>query len=85
MEKMNRIEDYKVQKNIIANQKREMQEQISRKKQQYAEKFEKIFKNKGIEDLDSNTIQNMFPGNNQIIDMISSKILLILMLISCYC
>ena len=49
MEKMNRIEDFKNQKSVIANQKRQMQEDISRKKAQYAEKFEKIFKNKGIE------------------------------------
>jgi len=49
MEKMNRIEDFIVQKQIISNQKREMQEEISRKKAAYAQKFEKIFKNKGIE------------------------------------
>jgi len=47
--KMNRIEDFKAQKQIISNQKREVQEEISRKKAAYAEKFEKIFKNKGIE------------------------------------
>ena len=49
VETYDRIEDFKNQKNMIANQKREMQEEISRKKAEYSEKFEKMFKNKGIE------------------------------------
>ncbi len=38
-----------MQKEMISQQKREMQEEIGRKKQEYAEKFEKMFKNKNIE------------------------------------
>ena len=47
-----RIEEFKTQKSIIAEKKRQTQEEINRKKAEYAEKFESIFRKKTIDVID---------------------------------
>jgi uncharacterized protein HemX len=53
MERLNdkgmKIEEFKVQKSNIVEKKRQTQEEINKKKQEYAEKFENIFKKKNID------------------------------------
>lgn len=65
-EKSMRLEEFKLQKSIIADKKREIQDEISRKKQEYVEKFEKIFKKKNIDEQTVKTLVQMFPDNEEI-------------------
>jgi len=48
-EKFQRIDEFKRQKSLISIQKREMANEIEKKKQEYSNKFEKLFKKKNID------------------------------------
>jgi hypothetical protein len=71
-EKSLRLDEFKFQKSIISEKKREMQDDINRKKQEYVEKFEKIFKKKNIDEGTLKTLQKMFPDNPELSSAFSS-------------
>jgi hypothetical protein len=69
-EKSQRLDEFKLQKSLIADKKREIQEEINRKKQQYIEEFDKIFKKKSINTQTIKKLEQMFPDNVEVINMI---------------
>ena len=71
-DKSQRLDEFISQKSMIASKKREVQDEISRKKQEYVERFEKIFKKKTLNDKTINELVKMFPDNEEVINMINS-------------
>jgi hypothetical protein len=71
-EKSQRLDEFKSQKSMIADKKREVQDEISRKKQEYIERFDKIFKKKTLNEKTIGELIKMFPDNDEVIGMINS-------------
>jgi hypothetical protein len=69
-EKNQRLDEFIFQKSMIAGKKREIQDEISRKKQEYVERFDKIFRKKTLNEKTINELVKMFPDNEEVINMI---------------
>lgn len=64
--KTGRVDKFNSQKSVINEQKRQIQDEITRKKQEYSGKFNQIFHQKNINQNTIRSIQGMFPDNPQI-------------------
>lgn len=64
--KADKVDEFNAQKSIINDQKRQIQDEITRKKQEYSERFNSIFQQKTINQNTIRTIQGMFPENPKI-------------------
>ncbi len=71
-DKSQKLDEFISQKSMIAEKKRQVQDEISRKKQEYVERFEKIFKKKTLNEKTINELIKMFPDNEEVINMINS-------------
>ncbi len=65
-EKREKIEQFKKEQELILERKRQVRDDIIRKKEEYDYKFQKMFHRKNIDDRMIRNIQNMFPGNERI-------------------
>jgi hypothetical protein len=69
-EKMRRAEEFKYQKQLMLEKKKEISDEIERQKREVMEKFDKIMKkNKGI---NVETIRELFPDDNELVEKIMS-------------
>lgn len=64
--KSTKIQLYKEQKEMISDKKRQLKDSITRKKEEYEDKFQIIFHKKEIDNKTIETILQMFPGNERI-------------------
>ena len=71
-EKSQRQAEFRIQRSFIAEQKREIFDEVSRKKKDYTQKFEQLFKKKKIDEKSIRELEQMFPDNSEIAAMISS-------------
>ena len=65
-DKREKIEQFKKEQELILERKRQVRDDIIRKKEEYDYKFQKMFHRKNIDDKMIRNIQNMFPGNERI-------------------
>ena len=69
-DKNEKVEDYFKQKEKLNKSRRLLTDQINRKKTEYSAKFAEIFHKKNINKATLKKIQNMFPKNEQIDELI---------------
>ena len=70
-EKTFKIQEFKRQKEVLNEQKRIMTDEMARRKEEYSGKFQKIFGGNNFNEKTIRNIQNMFPGDqkiNQLLD-----------------
>ena len=72
MRKNEKVEQYKKQKEMISEQKRLIADEISKKKQEFSGRFETIFSKKSIDERTIRTIQEMFPDNQEINNLLNN-------------
>ena len=65
-DKNEKIEKFKEEQQLISERKKQVRDEIIRKKEEYDYKFQKMFHRKNIDDKMIRNIQNMFPGNTRI-------------------
>ena len=65
-DKNERIEKFKEEQQLISERKKQVRDEIVRKKEEYDNKFQKMFHKKNIDDKMIRNIQKMFPGNTRI-------------------
>jgi hypothetical protein len=69
-EKNDKIIEFKRQKEIINQNKRILVDEIARKKEEYSSRFQQIFHKKNIDENTLKNIQDMFPNNKEISNLI---------------
>ena len=69
-DKNEKIEEFKRQKELINENKRLISDEIARRKEEYSSRFQQIFQKKNIDENTLKTIQEMFPNNKEIENLI---------------
>ena len=69
-EKNDKVIEFKRQKELINQNKRILVDEIARKKEEYSSRFQQIFHKKNIDENTLKYIQEMFPNNKEISNLI---------------
>jgi hypothetical protein len=69
-EKNDKVIEFKRQKELINQNKRILVDEIARKKEEYSSRFQQIFHKKNIDENTLKNIQDMFPNNKEISNLI---------------
>ena len=64
--KNNKVEEFKRQKELINENQRKIAIEINRKKEEYSQRFHHIFSKKNVDENNLNAIKEMFPNNQEI-------------------
>jgi len=70
--KKRHFEDFKYQKEYLSQKRKEVKDEIARKKIEYKEKFDLIFKSKNLDDKAINALTPILGGNEELIQMIKT-------------